>query len=709
MKKSKTPLYLDPAKPTESRIKDLISRMTLEEKISQMIDFSPAIPRLGIPEYAWWNECLHGVARAGKATVFPQAIGMAAAFDRDLLRRVGTAISDEARAKHHAALKAGNRRRYHGLTFWTPNVNIFRDPRWGRGQETYGEDPYLTGELGAELVKGLQGNHPRYLKIAACAKHFAVHSGPEKLRHDFNAEVSAKDLHETYLPAFKKLVDAGVESVMGAYNRTNGEPCCASPTLLTKILREKWGFTGHVVSDCAAIADIHAGHHVTSTMHESAALAVKSGCDLNCGNCFLALSVAVRSGMITEKEIEVSLARLLRTRFKLGQFDPASKVPYAKISPAVVNSKKHKLLAYEAAKKSFVLLKNKNNLLPLAKDKRAIFLTGPNATSTDVLLGNYYGMSPDMVTFLEGLAGKAGEARTVDYRVGSLLDAPSPNPVDWATPCTKSSDVTVAVMGLSPLMEGEEGDSLLTPECGDRTQVELPQNQTDFVKRLAATGKPIIVVLTGGSAMAIPEIHEAADAVIVGWYPGEQGGNALADILFGTAEPTGRLPVTFPRSTEQLPEYTDYRMENRTYRYMKEDPLYPFGFGLTYTQFEYGPIRLASKSIRKGQSLKLEVEVCNIGKRTSEEVVQLYLSDLAASVPVPRHSLIGFQRVLIPAGKSKKVRFTIASEQMEIVGQDGERILESGEFKVIAAGSSPCTRSLELGAAKPAEAVFAVA
>jgi beta-glucosidase len=700
-------VYKNPSAPIDARVEDLISRLSLEEKVSQMLYNSPAIERLDIPEYNWWNECLHGVARAGRATIFPQAIGMAATFDEDLIYRVSTAISDEARAMYNAAISKERRFQYGGLTFWTPNINIFRDPRWGRGQETYGEDPYLTSVLGATFVRGLQGDNPRYLKAAACAKHYVVHSGPEADRHTFNAQVSPKDMFETYLPAFKALVDAGVESVMCAYNRTNDEPCCGSATLLGGILREQWGFRGHIVSDCGAISDLQKGHHLTSSPVESAALAINSGVNLNCGDTFSYLVEAVNQGLVTEETIDQSLAILLRTRFKLGLFDPPQRNPYSAISPNVIRCKENVLLAREAAVKSIVLLKNDNNVLPLKKDMGFLFVTGPCANDTDVLMGNYHGVSDDMVTVLEGLTQKLQPGSFIQYRQGFLLDRESANPNAWAARAAQNADAVIVVMGLTNELEGEEGAALASPLKGDREDIGLPPHQVDWLRRLRSNyKKPIIVVLTGGSPLAIPEVHDLADAILFVWYPGEQGGHAVADVIFGDASPSGRLPVTFPKSTNQLPPYDDYSMAGRTYRYMTEEPLYPFGFGLSYTQFEYSHLRLDTLKIRPGDSLRARVTLKNVGHSVGEEVVQLYLSALDASVKTPICALKGFQRVRLRSGQQRTVLFEITPEMMSIVDESGNSIMEPGRFRVTIGGCSPGNRGIQLGAPEPVQAIF---
>ncbi len=703
------PVYKDPTRPIRERVDDLISRMTLEEKISQMVYNASAIERLDVPEYNWWSECLHGVGRAGMATVFPQVIGLAATWDPDLIYRIATAISDEARAKHHDALRRGIRRQYFGLTFWSPNVNIFRDPRWGRGQETWGEDPFLTGEMAAAFVRGLQGNHPRYMKVAACAKHYAVHSGPEKDRHTFNAIVSRRDLHATYLPAFKKLVtEAKVEAVMGAYNRLLGEPCCASQLLLVDILRGQWGFQGHVVSDCGALHDIHAHHQVTRDAAESAALALKAGCDMECGATYAYLGEALERGLITEADIDRSLARTLATRFKLGMFDPPSEVPYASIPMDVVGCEAHRQLAYEAAVKSLVLLKNQNHILPIRDTVRSIFVTGPCAASVDVLLGNYYGVNGTLTTLLEGIVRSAPEGVKVEYRPGCPLTQPTSGSLNWAVYEAASSDLTIACMGTSPLMEGEEGESILSPQDGDRSDITLPDVQVAYIKEIAAKGAQIVLVLTGGSPIALGDLADLVQAIVFVWYPGQEGGKAVADVLFGRVAPSGKLPLTFPRSLDDLPPFEDYNMAGRTYRYSTAEPLYPFGFGLSYTQFAYSGLTLAKEAVKAGEVLPVHFTLTNTGQVEAEEVAQVYLSDLEASVPVPLHNLVGFQRVRLAPGESKTIEFTVTPEMMMLFDDEGQQRLEPGQFRLTVGGCSPGPRGVALGAPQPVSAVFTV-
>lgn len=711
--------FYNPNLSIDERVQDLISRLTLEEKINQMMNSTPAIERLKIPPYDYWNEALHGVGRSCAATIFPQAIGLGATFDADLAYRVSNAISDEARAIYNATAEKGYHKQYNGLTFWTPNINIFRDPRWGRGQETYGEDPYLTSILGTAFVKGLQGNHPNYLKTAACAKHFAVHSGPEKVRHEFNAETNEKDLWETYLPAFEALVNANVESVMCAYNRTNGEPCCSSNRLIKDVLKDKWGFKGHILTDCSALVDFYTqankgGHGVVKTDAEAAALAVKSGVSLNCGNTYSALTTAINEGLITEKEIDTQLAILLKTRFKLGLFDPKGSNPYDKISIDVVNNEANRALSKEAAQKSIVLLKN-NGILPLKNNLSKYFVTGPNAASIEILLGNYYGINKNMVSILEGISAAISPTSQLQYRLGAMLNKPNINPINYATGNAGNSDVTIVVLGVSSQLEGEEGDSIDSDTAGDRLDYNLPKNQIDYLKDLRKTAdknpenkKPIVAIITGGSPINLAEVHELADAVLFVWYPGEEGGTAVADVLFGNVSPSGRLPITFPKSLDQLPAFDDYTMQGRTYKYMNEDPLYPFGFGLSYTTFSYNNIKASSASITKKDKVFVEVNVTNTGKVKSDEVVQVYISDLEASVTVPNSKLINTKRITLEAGASKKLSFEITPKDFEIILNDGSKTIESGDFKIYVGGSSPMKRSLELGASKLSEIVITI-
>ena len=679
----------------EERVDLLIAEMTLEEKTSQLLDICPPIERLGIPEYNWWNEALHGVARNGRATVFPQAIAFGATFDEALILEVGTAISDEARAKYNEAIKIDNRSRYAGLTFWSPNVNIFRDPRWGRGQETYGEDPYLTSRIGVNFVKGLQGDDPKYMKAAACAKHYAVHSGPEEFRHEFDAVVNKKDLFETYLPAFKALVqEAKVEGVMGAYNRTLGVPCCGSPYLLQDILKNDWGFKGYIVSDCGAIADFHNHHKVTKTPAESAALALNSGTTINCGNVYSVLKEALDLKLITLELIDTRLKESLLTRFKLGMFDPIGANPYDNIGTDVIDSDKHRQLAKKVAQKSIVLLKNKNNILPLKKDTKTVYVVGPHASSEEVLLGNYYGLTSSTQTILDGIVSKVSPGTSINYKSGILPYTENVNPIDWTTGEAGQSDVCIAVMGISALLEGEEGEALESSDKGDRKSIKLPENQVNFIKKIKKqSNKPLVLVLTGGSPIAIPELHDLVDAVLFVWYPGEEGGNAVADVLFGDIAPSGKLPITFPKSEDQLPAYIDYNMKGRTYKYMSAEPLYPFGFGLSYTSFEY-------KNLKIDANYTVTAEIKNTGTIDAEEVIQLYISSPLAGKGDPIFDLKSFKRELIKAGETKKITFKLTKDTFKQFNEEGKQVMRAGEYSIFVGGSLPSQRSLDLGASK---------
>ncbi len=828
--------YKDPSLPVDKRVEDLVSRMTLEEKISQMMNAAPPIERLGIPEYDWWNEALHGVARAGYATVFPQAIGLAATWDTSLMHDVADVISTEARAKHNEFLRNNQHARYQGLTFWSPNINIFRDPRWGRGQETYGEDPYLTSMLGVAFVKGLQGDDPRYLKVVATPKHYAVHSGPEPERHAFDAKVSERDLRETYLPAFRAtIVEARAASVMCAYNRTNTEPCCANKELMIDILRKEWGFDGYVVSDCGAIADIWKGHHFAGSEAEASALSVKAGTDLACGREYGALIEAVKSGLIGEREIDISLKRLMTARFRLGMFDPPEMVRYARIPFSENDSLAHRDLALKAARESIVLLKNENNTLPLKKSIKTLAVIGPNADAPEVLVGNYSGRPSKSVTPLAGirnavsaetkvlyalgatLSGEAavpvpssaltvngagtqpgfrgeyfnnqelqGQAATVridpqinfdwgrykptpqvgennfsvrwagkltppetgPYQLGAtaddgvrlyldgklLIDAWASNPTKtitrevnleagrdydvrmeyyqinresiarlvWSYPhivekqieeavnAVRQADVAVVVLGLSAGLEGEEMTvSTEGFRGGDRTDISLPRGQEALLKAVSATGKPVVLLLLNGSALAVNWAGNNVPAIVEAWYPGEEGGTAIADVLFGGYNPGGRLPVTFYESVAQLPPFEDYDMKGRTYRYFKGVPLYPFGFGLSYTTFKYENLKLSARKIRAGEGVTVSVTVRNSGDVAGDEVVQMYVTDPSASVPVPIRSLAGVERVFLRPGEKRIVRFTLSAAQMSIISAQGKRVVEPGEFLISVGGKQP--------------------
>lgn len=706
--------YLDVNLSIDERVEDLLSKMTLGEKVTQMLYNSAEIKRLGIPEYNWWNEGLHGVARAGVATVFPQAIGLAAMFDEKFMESVADAISDEARAKHNEYLSINDRGIYKGLTYWSPNINIFRDPRWGRGHETYGEDPYLTSRMGIAFIKGLQGNDPKYKKVDATIKHFAVHSGPEGKRHEIDVNIDIKQMKETYLYAFRECIkETDVSAVMGAYNRVNGEPCCGSKTLLKDILRDEWGFEGYVVSDCGAICDFHNHHKVTSNAAESSALAVNNGCDLNCGDAYTYLKAAVAAGLIPEENIDKSVRRLLKARFKLGMFDDPELVPYSKLGADVIDCDKFRELSLEAARKSIVLLKNESNTLPLDKNIKTIAVIGPNADSKDVLLGNYNGTPSKYTTILQGIRNKVSEDTKVIYAEG--CDLTKKNVGKWegdlipeAILAAKKSDVVVMCLGLSPKIEGEEGDAFNADASGDRIEIGLPGRQEKLLKAVAEVGKPVVLVLLNGSAIAMEEASKYASAIIEAWYPGEEGGNAVADVIFGNYNPSGRLPITFVKSVEDLPDFEDYNMKNRTYRFIEKEPLYPFGFGLSYTKFKYSNLRLSSDKINAGEDIEVSFDVENIGGLYGEEVSQVYLKDVESSTKVPNHQLVSFLRFELEPNEKKTLSFTIKSRQMAVIKEDGSCVIEPGKFILYAGGSQPDSVSKKLTGESVLEQSFQV-
>lgn len=846
--------YLDPGLPIEERVNDLVCRMTLEEKISQMNYDAPAIERLSIPKYNWWNECLHGVARNGLATVFPQAIGLAATWDRHLMHTVATAISDEARAKYNDAVSRGSREIYQGLTFWSPNINIFRDPRWGRGMETYGEDPYLTGQMAVQFINGLQGDDPRYLKVVATAKHFAVHSGPEPDRHTFDAGVSEYDLRETYLAAFKTSVQEGkVESIMCAYNSLRGKACCSNDPLLEKILREEWGFKGYVVSDCWAISDIYQNHKQAKDAAEASAKAVKAGTDLECGVAYPRLFDAVGRGLVKEDELDVSLKRLMTARFKLGMFDPPEMVPFSKLDMKIVDSKKNRDLARRSAGESIVLLKNEKNILPLKRNLKTIAVIGPNADDDEMLLGNYNGTPSLSVTPVQGIVNKAGKyARVIyergtaiaenmesfdpiaaeylftssdkkqnglkrelfdnsgwkgkpvsekidreinfkwlansadsvfrgnksirwtgclippksgNYKIGGyglngfniyiddslflsfehehhpvkvskaikfeegriykirvdyfttgryaqmqlLWSVPDDNAEARAITAAGKSDLVIMCMGLSPRLEGEEMNVQVKGfSGGDRQTLDLPEIQENLIKKISALGKPVVLVLCNGSALSVNWENDKIPAIVEAWYGGEEIGNALADVLYGDCNPSGRLPVTFYKSVDQLPDFKDYNMRSvsvshtgdkpagssdalteshgRTYRYFEGEPLYPFGFGLSYTSFEFTNPRLNKNKIQSGESVTLSVDLKNTGKIAGDEIAQLYVKNPAPGGPVK--SLKGFERIALKPGQTKTVSFEITSQTLsEFAGTKGFTV-EKGKHTLMVGSSS---------------------
>src|SRR5579872_794811 len=847
-------LYRDPAAPIDKRVDDLLSQMTLEEKVSQLMSDSAPIERLGVPAYNWWNECLHGVARAGRATVFPQAIGLAATWDSGLIFRMATAISDEARAKNNEFIRRGKRNIYQGLTFWTPNINLFRDPRWGRGMETYGEDPFLTGSIAVSFIKGIQGDDPKYLKAIATAKHYAVHSGPEPLRHTFDAVVDEQDLRDTYLAQFEMAVrDGGAQSVMCAYNRVDGQPACSNSRLLEDILRKQWGFKGYIVSDCGAVGDNYMHHKVAGSAAEGTAKALKAGTDLNCGVEYENLVPAVRQGLVSEKDIDQALRRLLWARFKLGMFDPPSMVKFAQIPYSENDSPAHRELALKVARESMVLLKNDNHTLPLSKALKTIAVIGPDADDASVMLGNYNGEPTVPVTPLMGIRNKVGRSAQVLYARGSDLAPNMPSfevipssalftandgnrrnglqaeyfnasdfdgkahrpreltypssgkfvgkPVGEVKPlftrvdatvdfhwwdgaprqdmndddfgvrwtgflsapvsgtyqlgaigmnafelyldgkpivqfngiherayeyaqvelqagklypirldyhefvndadiqlvwwraglthpgsaieAAKQADAVVMVLGLSPRLEGEE---MKVPvegfQGGDRVQIGIPHVQEELLQEVMALGKPVVLVLMNGSAVAINWARDHVPAIVEAWYPGQAGGTALADVLFGDYDPGGRLPVTFYKSVDQLPPFTDYNMKGRTYRYFEGEPLFPFGYGLSYTSFRYRNLQVSTQ----GEGVKVAVEVENTGASIGDEVVQVYVRGPHAGYPLPIRSLEGFQRVSLRPNEKRTVQFTLKPRQFSHTLADGHRVVDAGAYEISAGG-----------------------
>jgi beta-glucosidase len=826
---SPRPPYLDPSLPIDQRVNDLVSRMTLEEKASQMQDVAHAIPRLGIPAYNWWNEGLHGVARAGNATVFPQAIGLAATWDTDLVHRIADVISTEARAKYNDAIQHGNTSRYFGLTFWSPNINIFRDPRWGRGQETYGEDPFLTSRIGVAFVTGLQGDDPKYLKTVSTPKHFAVHSGPETLRHRFDVPVSPRDFADTYTPAFRATVVEGhADSVMCAYNSVRGEPACANH-LLIDTLRSRWGFKGYVVSDCWAISDIHQGHGFVLTLEQAAALSVKAGTDLSCGPEYAALPFAVYNRLLSPADIDLAVKRLFEARFRLGMFDPPESVPWSKLTIADNDTPAHRQLALEAARKSIVLLKNERNILPLKSSVKSIAVIGPNADSLPVLLGNYNGTPSAYTTILEGIRKRFHNAKITtaigapltetsavtvpgnylrtggansqsglhaeyfantklsgdpvltrvdpavnfewnnispapgvpaqnysvrwtgelvppvdgDYRLGIDTDGGSrlfldgkkiiddwaphgertmttlahlqaghaypirmeyfhhswestarllwlpPNLIQEAVDAARKADVVIAVVGLTAQLEGEESENS-DPGFfgGDRLDIELPRPQQQLLEALEATRKPLIVVLTSGSAVAVNWAQEHGAAILEAWYPGEEGGTAVANVLSGDYNPAGRLPVTFYKSVAQLPPFGSYSMNGRTYRYFTEQPLYPFGYGLSFSSFNYSDAKVTPDQAPAGGPVSVSVRVTNTSSLPGDEVVELYLSHPGVE-DAPVRALFGFQRIHLAASASQNVTFTLYDRDLSLVDEKGIRRVVPGPVDVWVGGGQP--------------------
>ena len=675
--------YQDPDLSFQERAEDLADKMTFEEQVPQLSYGAPAIERLGVPAYNWWNEGLHGVARSGTATMFPQAIALGAMFDDVLLSKVAKIIATEARAKYNASAKKGDRDIYKGLTLWSPNINIFRDPRWGRGHETYGEDPYLTSRLGVSFVKGLQGDG-KYMLAAGCAKHFAAHSGPEALRHEFNTIASKKDLAETYLPAFEALVkEARVEGVMGAYTRLNGEPTCASAFLMGKL--KEWGFDGYFVSDCWAIRDFHESHHVTKTPTESAAMALNAGCDLNCGCTYIHAIEAEKEGLVSKETIRNAVVRLMRTRMRLGLFDKHTEfddIPYD-----VVACDEHRKVSLECAEKSMVLLKN-NGILPLKKDEiQSIAVIGPNSDSIDALRGNYYGTSRAPKTFLEGITEEAGAGIRVYYAEGAHLSNDRIQPLAMAEDgiaealiLAEMSDVVVLCVGLDATLEGEQGDTGNAFDSGDKRDLLLPLGQRVLIEKVLALGKPTVVVLSAGSS--INPLCDSADALIQAWYPGELGGTALANILFGKVSPSGKLPVTFYETVEKIPAFDDYSMKDRTYRYTRDNILYPFGYGLTYSNVT------VSDLILNEDKKTVTVTVKNEGDMDTEDVVQIYIqSKSEEATPFPK--LCGFKRVALASGAEEKIDIVLGDSAFTVVNDEGEVLSGGSEYTIYAGTSQP--------------------
>jgi len=688
---AQTPDYQNPDLPFERRVADLVSRMTLEEKASQMQDVAPAIPRLGISAYNWWNEALHGVARSGLATSFPQAIGLAATWDDSLIFRMATVVSDEARAKHHEYVRQGSRERYQGLTFWSPNINLFRDPRWGRGQETYGEDPFLTGRLAVQFIRGMQGDDPKYLKTVSTVKHFAVHSGPEPERHTFDAIVRERDLRESYLPHFAAGIREGrAYSLMCAYNRVLGSPACGSSLLLKDILRDEWGFSGYVVSDCGAINDIYERHKVVPTAAGAAALAVKTGTDLECGNVYANLVNAVKQGLITEQAIDTTVKRLFLARFKLGMFDPPERVRWAQIPISGLDQPVHRALARQVARESIVLLKNAGGVLPLRKDIGTIAVIGPNCDDRRMLLGNYEGAPADSITPLRGIREAVSRGTRVLYARGSDWVVLGDSGLAEAVRAAEQADAVVLCLGLTAQLEGEEMPVEIAGfRGGDRTSIDLPAAQERLLERIVAVGKPTVLVLMSGSAVAVNWAQEHVPAIIEAWYGGQAAGSALADVLFGDYNPGGRLPVTFYKSVNDLPPFDDYRMAGRTYRFFKGTPLYPFGYGLSYTTFAYKNLRTSTGTLGASDTVIVRVDVTNTGRRSGDEVAQLYVRHLGSRVERPTEDLRGFRRVTLKPGETRTVEFSLPASSLAYWNSDLHRwVVEQEPIELAVAASS---------------------
>jgi beta-glucosidase len=687
---AQSPAYLNAALPQEIRVQDLLKRMTLEEKASQINNTSPAIERLQIPAYNWWNEALHGVARAGLATSFPQPIGLAATFNDKAIYKMGIIISDEARAKYNQFQREGKHGLYEGLTFYSPNINIFRDPRWGRGHETFGEDPYLTGTMGVAFVKAMQGDDPNYFKTICTAKHFAVHSGPEPTRHEFDVKPLKRDLWETYLPAFKMLAQQGkVYSFMCAYNRLYGEPCCSDSFLLTDILRKQWGFKGFVATDCGAVWDMFMYHHTAKDSVEGMAKAIRAGVDNHCMGYVGAVIPAIKQGLLKEWELDTAVARLLRARFKLGMFDEEKLNPYASIPYSVVNNDEHKKYALELAEQSIVLLRNRSNILPLSKKVKTIAVIGPNTNDAEIALGNYNGEPAHVSTVLEGIKNMVGKNAQVQYQKGCyIVDTINYNREKDFKPAIESAagtDIIVFVGGISPRLEGEALQvSIDGFNGGDKTNLDLPAVQTALLKELKKTGKPIILVLMNGSALSINWENENIDGIIEAWYGGEAAGQAVANVLFGDYNPSGRLPVTFYRSINDIPAFDDYAMKGKTYRYCEKPVLYPFGFGLSYTKFNYSKLKLSSAVLK--EEIKITITVKNTGNMDGDEVVQLYIHQTGQQAI---KELKGYQRVHLKKGESKLITFLLKPDDLQhySAAKDGLAVLP-GKVEVMVGASS---------------------
>ena len=689
------------------RAEELVSRMTIEEAASQLRFDAPAIERLGIPEYNWWNEGLHGVARAGTATSFPQSIALGATFDEELLGKIGETVSTEGRAKYNEISAMGDRDIYKGLTFWSPNINVFRDPRWGRGQETYGEDPYLISRLAIPFIKGLQGDG-EYMKAAACAKHFAVHSGPEAKRHEFDAKATPKDMRETYFPAFEACIkEADVEAVMGAYNRTNGEPCCGH-SYIQDIIRDEWGFQGHFVSDCWAIRDFHEHHKVTKNSEDSAALALNKGCDLNCGCTYIHLMKAYNKGLVSEEAIRKAAVRLFTTRFLLGMFD---KTEYDNLNYLDVETKESIALAKRASDEAVVMLKN-DGILPVNKDKvKVISVIGPNADARRPLMGNYYGTSSEYITALEGIRKAAGDDVRILYSEGCDLSLTKPDPLsrDYNTiaeaeAVMNRSDLVILCIGLNETLEGEEGDQGNQYASGDKKDLSFPRPQLKLIEAVIKTGKPFITVVMTGSAMDLTRLSETSSAILQAWYPGARGGLSIGDIIFGKVNPSGKLPVTIYQSTDDLPDFEDYSMKNRTYKYIEKAPLYPFGFGLTYGKLEIAGVAASDTSASARENgFDITVTVKNTAALKTGDVVQIYAKALEDKNEVRNYKLVGFKRICLEAGASEDVVISITSDALKVVKEDGSKAVPEGKIAIYAGFGQPDERTAELYGTKSVE------